>query len=222
MGRGAGTEQALAALAAQTGRAPFIVIAGNVGVGKTTLARALAEELAIALYEEPFEQNEFLERAYADPVRWRFESDKFFLEAAAEIHARCAGGGGIQDRGIIENWEVFAHDHRAQGWLTAEQLAELEKIYIAARSLPAPDLCVYLRSSPELAHARLRERNREIEAAVDPAFLSGLHDGLERMIAGWQAGPVMIIEPFELDDLPMIVQAICARLGRRVAVGIAV
>jgi len=95
---------------ASAGRPLFLAIAGNIGVGKSTLTRHLADKWGLTLLPEPVKQNPFLKLYYDDPKRWGMQSQLFFLtqrvtlfkEAGALNHAK------IVDRTLYEDAEIFA------------------------------------------------------------------------------------------------------------------
>jgi deoxyadenosine/deoxycytidine kinase len=183
-------------------RPPFIVITGNIGAGKTTFASALGQRLAIPVYREPFEDNPFLERAYADPVSWRGKSARWFLEAAADIHRNAADTGGIQDRGVHENYEVFTSVHRQLGWIDDACGHDLDRLAAELYfTLPAIDLLIYLRVPPAMCAERIIARGRGMEAGVDLELLSAIGHKLEQMTGDWPYSPLLIIEPFSYDTL---------------------
>lgn len=162
----------------------FLGIAGNIGAGKSTLTRLLEENLRWKAYLEPTIENPYLERYYADPRAWAFQSQVFFLTRRYEALAHLAREEQyyIVDRTIYEDGEIFAAALRHQEILSEEDFDTYRRLYeILAGVLRAPDLIVYLRASPEFLLERVRQRGRDYERRITLDYLARLSEGYE----GW-------------------------------------
>lgn len=185
----------------------FLVISGNSGSGKSTFAEALSEASGLTLFEEPWQANPFLAKAYENPKKYRYDSDRWFLEAVAKQHADCSKGG-IQDRGILENYEVFVKIHHQEGVLTGKQFEDLSAFYDeVCEDLVQPDQLIYLQVNPQTTLRRMQSRNRAIEAGFKLETTELYHQHLEAMFGEYQ-GPKLLIPEFELDELDKQIQLI--------------
>ncbi|MCW2950334.1 MAG: Deoxyguanosine kinase / deoxyadenosine kinase subunit [Thermoleophilia bacterium] len=182
--------------------AKHVAIAGNMGVGKSTLTAALAERIGATAYYENVAGNPYLERFYEDMQRWSFHSQFTFLSQTFSQHCDIlqANAVCVQDRTIYEHFHVFATSHLEQGLMSADEFGTLEEHFLAlTRVVPGPDLMVYLRASIPVLVDRIRGRNRSIEANVQIPYLQGLEDRYERWMAAYDASDVLIIDTDNID-----------------------
>ncbi len=144
----------------------LITIAGNVGLGKSTLAAIMGRSLKInALYERP-EQNPLLEKFLADKKTYCYDLQLHFLQMRAEQRRLGKSGHGsfVKDRSLPEDLLVFCNQFRADGLLTDDQLDNLiTQFQTVNRELPSSDLIILLQGSPSLAWERIQQRGREME-----------------------------------------------------------
>lgn len=154
----------------------FIVVAGNIGVGKTTLARELATMLQGRLFEEPVNGNPYLEDFYADPKRWAFEFQLFMLSHRVEQHLQIAYSRGVrlEDRGVLED-TLFAEMLHRDGVLDERAWRTyLDHYGRLSRHLVNPDVILYLDATPEECLDRVRERGRPCEKSLPLFYLQSL------------------------------------------------
>lgn len=179
-----------------------VAVAGNMGVGKSTLTAALAERLGAEAFYETVEDHPYLERFYQDMHRWSFQSQFFFLSQAFSQHCSIIGSSGIsvQDRTIYEHFHVFATSLHEQGLLDADDFRVLRDHYEALTAVvPGPDLMIYLRASvPTLQH-RIQTRDRGCESTVSAEYLAELEYRYERWMSQYDASDVLIIETDSID-----------------------
>ena len=151
----------------------YIVVAGNIGVGKSTLVQLLCQRLGWQPYFEPVAQNPYLSDFYQDMAAWSFQSQVFFLSHRLRIHLDLshASGSVMQDRSVYEDAEVFALNLHLQGYLNQRDYDTYRALYLTlAEFLPPPDLVVYLRASvPTLLH-RISQRDRSYERTISPEY----------------------------------------------------
>ncbi len=175
----------------------FIAVAGNIGAGKTTLAKKLANHFGFELFEEPFAMNPYLEKFYADMKTWAFRCELSFLGHRLQNHLAIVQRetSVIQDRCIYEGAEVFAknlylNNHLSEhDWHTFWHLYENLKL-----SLPKPDLVVYLKSSSQRCFNNLQARQRDIELNVTPDYLASLHNLYEQWRAEFNLCPIVVAD----------------------------
>jgi len=180
----------------------FIAVAGNIGVGKSTLVKLLTDSLQWKPYFEPETQNPYLSDFYQDMHSWGFHSQIFFLSHRLRIHRDLLNDASsvIQDRSIYEDAEVFAHNLYLQGNLSHRDYDTYYTLYQALTEfLPPPDLVIYLRSSvPTLMH-RIAQRNRDYERTISPAYLEDLNRLYENWIQSFTLCPVLTVPADDLD-----------------------
>ncbi len=179
-----------------------ILVAGNIGAGKSTLVRALAQRFGWTPLFEPAAVNPYLKDFYKDMRRWSFHSQIFFLTHRLRIHQEAAHHPGIviQDRSLYEDAEIFAETLYRQGHMSPRDYQTYRSLYEAVRALVRPpDLVVYLRASVSTLLARIAQRGREYERNISPAYLQELNTRYEAWIRDFHLCPVLIIPADEVD-----------------------
>jgi len=162
---------------------PFVAIAGNIGVGKTTLTNLLVERLGWTGFFEKEVANPYLVDFYRDMPAWAFQSQIFFLKERLKDHLQiqAANAPCVQDRTIYEDAEIFAHNLFERGLMHGRDYACYADLYAAiSSSLRPPDLFVYLRASTWTLISRIRKRGREYEQNIDKEYLAQLNLNYER------------------------------------------
>jgi hypothetical protein len=199
----------------------FIVVAGNIGAGKSTLVRLLSESLGFRPYYEPVAENPYLRNFYADMSSWAFHSQMFFLSYRLRSHQALMNDpqSVVQDRSLYEDAEVFARNLRDSGTMDERDWQTYSGLYkTMAGLLPAPDLVVYIRASVETLMSRIARRGRGFEAAITEDYLRGLNLLYESWIDGFELAPVLVVPGDRLDfvaesrDLEAIVRTVGDRL----------
>ncbi|MEO1481031.1 MAG: deoxynucleoside kinase [Myxococcota bacterium] len=174
----------------------FIALAGNIGSGKTTVAKLLSRRLNLELFDEPVIDNRFLAPYYADMSRWSFTLQLEFLikrvahhELIENVPKSC-----IQDRTLIEDPEIFAKYLHGLGKMTDEELQlYLEYFERLNRHTRQPDKVLYLQCHDvDTLLLRINNRGRREEAGMDPEFLEGLN-------GYYRALPQMLKSKYGLD-----------------------
>ncbi|MBA3074534.1 MAG: deoxynucleoside kinase [Anaerolineae bacterium] len=180
----------------------FIAVAGNIGVGKSTLVEMICERLDSKPYYEPVTENPYISDFYKDMVSWSFHSQIFFLTHRLRIHQELIRNSGsvIQDRSIYEDAEVFAQNLFAQGRMSERDYTTYRSLYrTLAEYLPPPDLMIYLRASVPTLLNRIALRNRDYEQQIAPEYLSRLNDLYENWINNFTLCPVLTVPSDDLD-----------------------
>jgi len=202
----------------------FLVLAGNIGAGKSTLVRLLAEKLDFTPWYEPVLENPFLKDFYADMGRWAFQSQIFFLSSRAKSHREMSLNqrSVVQDRSIYEDAEVFARNLFQRGALGQKEWdTYLDLYHTLSGILPPPDLVIYIRASIPTLRERIALRGRDFESAISASYLSDLNTLYEEWIHGFTLAPVLTVPGDRLDfveesrDLQVIVDAVRKRLQDR-------
>ncbi|HZK16836.1 MAG TPA: deoxynucleoside kinase [Anaerolineaceae bacterium] len=180
----------------------FIVIAGNIGAGKTTLVKILSERLGFTPFYEPHEENPYLADFYEDMESWSYHSQVYFLTRRLKIHKELllAQGSVVQDRSVYEDAEIFARNLYLQGDLSPRDYTVYQDLYhILASLLPPPNLMVYLRASVDTLMQRIAKRGREYEAGISREYLTRLNQLYEDWMVAFAQCPVLIINSDDLD-----------------------
>lgn len=180
----------------------FVVVAGNIGVGKSTLVEMMCGRLACQPFYEPVTENPYLADFYRDMNLWSFHSQIFFLTNRLRIHHELvrAPGSVIQDRSIYEDAEIFAYNLFLQGNFSERDYNTYRTLYrTLAEYLPPPDLLIYLRASvPTLLH-RIALRNRDYERNISAEYLERLNSLYENWTEHFTLCPVLTIQGDDLD-----------------------
>ncbi|HEX2697619.1 MAG TPA: deoxynucleoside kinase [Anaerolineales bacterium] len=180
----------------------FVAVAGNIGVGKSTLVSMLCERLEWQPFYEPVADNPYLADFYADMSAWSFHSQIFFLTRRLRSHYELAQHptSVIQDRSVYEDAEIFAENLFLQGHIQPRDYQTYRELYeTAAQLLPPPDLMIYLRASVPTLMNRISHRGRDYERTIAPAYLQSLNNLYETWIENFVLCPVLTIPADDLD-----------------------
>ncbi|NOX61843.1 MAG: deoxynucleoside kinase [Chloroflexi bacterium] len=200
----------------------FVAIAGNVGVGKSTLTRLLAERMGWEPFFEAVDDNPYLPDFYRDMRAWSFHSQVFFLSRRLRHHhdLLMRPHSVVQDRSVYEDAEVFARNLYEQGSMDERDYRSYRELYeVLCALVPPPDLVIYLRADVETLLHRIRLRGREYEQDIDPAYLQRLNRLYDAWIEDFHLCPVLTIQSDTLDfvhqshDLDRIIQAMNEKLA---------
>lgn len=180
----------------------FITVAGNIGVGKSTLVRLLCEQLKWEPFYEPVAKNPYIADFYDNMSAWSFQSQIFFLTHRLKIHqelVRCSNST-IQDRSIYEDAEIFAHNLYLQGCFQPRDYETYHTLYLTLREyLNPPDLIVYLRASVPTLLKRIAQRSRDYEQTISSDYLTQLNVLYEDWINDFTLCPKLTIPADDLD-----------------------
>lgn len=180
----------------------FVAVAGNIGVGKSTLVTMLCNHLGWEPFFEPVSENPYLSDFYGDMKSWSFHSQVFFLTHRLRSHLQLAqrGGSVIQDRSLYEDAEIFARNLYMQGHMTERDYQTYRELYeTATQFLPPPDLVVYLRASVSTLLHRISNRGRTYERTITPEYLHGLNNLYEAWIDNFTLCPMLSVPADDLD-----------------------
>ncbi len=180
----------------------FIAIAGNVGVGKSTLTRMLSARLGWEPFFEAVDDNPYLADFYQDMHLWAFHSQIFFLSRRLRHHYELLQrtNSVIQDRSVYEDAEVFARNLYEQGALSERDYRSYRELYeVLCALLPPPDLVIYLRADVPTLLERIRMRGRAYEQDIDPDYLARLNALYDAWIEHFTLSPVLTIEAAGMD-----------------------
>ncbi len=180
----------------------FIAIAGNVGVGKSTLTKMLAQRMGWEPFFEAVDENPYLSDFYTDMRAWSFHSQIFFLSRRLRHHRQLIDrpNSVVQDRSVYEDAEIFARNLYLQGDMDERDYRSYRDLYEVLTSfLPPPDLVVYLQAVVPTLQRRIAKRGRDYEQNIAPDYLERLNRLYEEWIDGISLCPVLTIPTDELD-----------------------
>jgi deoxyadenosine/deoxycytidine kinase len=180
----------------------FVLVAGNIGVGKTSLTERLGERLGWQTAYESVVDNPYLADFYQDMQSWAFHLQVFFLGHRAQQHLALAAlpQSAIVDRSIYEDAEIFSRASLSLGNLSERDYASYRRVYdLVVGALPAPDLLIHLRAPVAVILKRIRSRGREMESGITADYLSLLDRYYQEWMAGFDLCPVLTIRTDDLD-----------------------
>ena len=180
----------------------FIAVAGNIGVGKSTLVRLLSENLQWTPFYEPVTENPYLADFYENMQAWGFHSQIYFLMRRLRIHRKLMdmNGSVIQDRSVYEDAEIFAHNLHLQDAINDRDYATYRELYqVLVEFLPPPDLVIYLRASVPTLVSRIARRDRDYERTISASYLADLNELYEDWVENFDLCPVLTVPCDDLD-----------------------
>lgn len=180
----------------------FIAIAGNIGVGKSTLVNMLCERLGWEPFFEGVVDNPYLADFYADMRAWAFHSQLFFLSRRLrdlrELMNRPTTV--VQDRSVYEDSEIFAKNLYRQGLIAERDWNTYRELYeVLTQLLPPPDLVVYLQASVPTLTQRIAQRGREYEKKIAPDYLAQLNALYGEWVNNFGLCPTLVVPADRLD-----------------------
>ncbi|MFV1859431.1 MAG: deoxynucleoside kinase [Anaerolineales bacterium] len=200
----------------------FVAVAGNIGVGKSTLVRLLAERMQWTPFFEPQAQNPYLSDFYQDMQEWSFQSQIFFLSRRLRAHRDIADhpGPAVQDRSVYEDAEIFAYNLFLERNMSDRDYRTYRDLYeVLTRFLPPPDLVVYLRASVDTLMNRIAMRGRDYEKGIQPDYLGRLNNLYEDWTDRFSLCPVLTVPADDLNyvlheaHLDLIISKIQSKLS---------
>lgn len=178
-----------------------IGVAGNIGCGKTTLTRMLAQYYNWIPRYESVTYNPYLEDYYSDIPRWSFALEVYFLQQRFQDVLEIAKSKDviIQDRTIMEGVEIFVANNYRMGNLSDRDFQTYMELFDLMMSLvKEPDLLIYIRSSIPHLVAQIQKRGREYEQGISIEYLSGLNELYEKWISSYK-GKLIILDGDNMD-----------------------
>jgi deoxyadenosine/deoxycytidine kinase len=199
-----------------------IAVAGNIGVGKTTLTNLLAKNFHWEPHFESVDNNPYLDDFYTDMQRWAFNLQVFFLNSrfGQLKDIQTSGKNIIQDRTIYEDANIFAPNLHAMGLMTTRDFENYSSLFdLMASFVEAPDLLIYLRASVPTLVKQIQARGRDYESSIRIDYLTRLNERYEAWISEYTDGKLLIIDTDNLDftqnpeDLSLIIDKVNAELN---------
>lgn len=180
----------------------MIVVAGNIGAGKTSLTERIGARLGWRTSYESVADNPYLADFYGDMRSWSFHLQIFFLGHRAEQYLEAVRDtrSAILDRSIYEDFHIFARALHHMGDLSERDYLAYRRLFdLTVNSLPRPNLLVYLKAPVNVLMERIRRRARNMETGISPEYLTLLDSFYDEWLGGFDLCPVLTIRTDDLD-----------------------
>lgn len=180
----------------------FVLVAGNIASGKTSLTEQLGKRLGWSTAYESVADNPYLADFYGDMEKWSFHLNVFFLGHRAEQHRLLAQmkKSAIIDRSIYEDAEIFARASERLGNLSGRDFETYLSVFkLVVQNLPVPDLLIFLRAPVPILQERIRSRGRNMEEGIPVDYLQLLETLYDDWMNRFDLCPVLTIPADNLD-----------------------
>ena len=177
----------------------YIAVEGPIGVGKTTLARRIADTFDYDLLLEEAEMNPFLERFYQNRQQTALATQLFFLfqrvQKITELKQRDMFDQARVADFVLEKDPLFARVN-----LEPDEYALYQKVFSKMRvDAPVPDLVIYLQANPDRLLERIDRRGIDAERLIDRRYLEQLNEVYSEFFLYYDAAPLLIVNANEID-----------------------
>ncbi|HEY3345549.1 MAG TPA: deoxynucleoside kinase [Anaerolineaceae bacterium] len=180
----------------------LILVAGNIGSGKTSLTERIGARLGWRTAYESVADNPYLPDFYADMGRWSFHLQVFFLGHRTQQHMDLWSGeqSAIIDRSIYEDAFIFARALHHMGNMTDLEYASYRKLFdLVVEHLTPPSLLIYLKAPVPVLMERIHCRARDMETGISPDYLALLDSFYADWMAKFDLCPVLTLHTDDLD-----------------------
>lgn len=180
----------------------LILVAGNIGTGKTSLTERIGARMNWRTAYESVADNPYLPDFYKDMRTWSFHLQVYFLGHRAEQHLELFNDPrtAIIDRSIYEDAYIFARALHAMGNLSERDFDAYRRLFaLVTRNLPPPDLLIYLKAPVPVLMNRIQARGRGMESGIDADYLTLLDSFYEEWMSSFDLCPVLTIRTDDLD-----------------------
>ena len=197
-----------------------LALAGNIGAGKTTLTRLLANHYGWEAHYESVDENPYLNDFYNDMMRWSFNLQVYFLHSRLfqMMNIRENNLKVIQDRTVYEDAYIFAPNLHEMGLMSSRDFETYKGLFDSLiKAAQAPDLLIYLKASVATLVEQISKRGRKYEEGINLNYLYSLNNRYEEWIVNYE-GKKLIVDVNELDfandqeDLGKIIELIDAEI----------
>ncbi len=194
----------------------YIAVEGPIGAGKTTLAELLGERLRAKLVLEQFEENPFLGAFYADRRRYAFQTQIFFLLSRYRQQRELSQTDLFYEN-VVSDY-IYARDRIfASVNLTEEELALYDEVeYALGKTVPDPDVVIYLQASVADLMESVHRRGREFEQPISEEYLTKVVEAYNDYFFHYRESRLIVVEAQNIDFLtqPQEVDRLLAAIYR--------
>ena len=180
----------------------LVVVAGNIGAGKTSLTERIGSRLGWWTGYESVTDNPYLADFYSDMRSWSFHLQIFFLGHRADQYLEAVHDprSAILDRSIFEDFYIFARALHHMGDLAERDYLAYRRLFeIVVQGLPRPNLLIYLKAPVNVLMDRIRRRARNIETGISAEYLSLLDSFYDEWLGAFDLCPVLTIRTDDMD-----------------------
>jgi deoxyadenosine/deoxycytidine kinase len=180
----------------------LVLVAGNIGAGKTSLTERIGERLGWRSSYESVADNPYLSDFYGDMHAWAFHLQVFFLGHRAEQYLEAAkdARSAILDRSIYEDFHIFTRALHHMGNMAERDFLSYHRLFkLVVDSLPRPALLIYLKAPVPVLLKRIYRRARNMETGITPEYLSLLDSFYDEWLNAFDTCPVLTIRSDDLD-----------------------
>jgi deoxyadenosine/deoxycytidine kinase len=200
----------------------LILVAGNIGSGKTSLTERIGERLGWKTAFESVSDNPYLPDFYGNMKQWSFHLQVFFLGHRAQQHLDMFSDSqsAIIDRSIYEDAFIFVRALHAMGNINERDYQTYRKVFdLVVKNLPPPSLLIYLKAPVETLMKRIHTRGREMESSISAGYLSLLESYYEDWINHFDLCPVLTLKTDDLDFVhkPQHLDLVVERIQNKLA-----
>lgn len=200
----------------------LVLVAGNIGTGKTSLTERIGQRLGWHGGYESVADNPYLSDFYGDMTAWAFSLQVFFLGHRAEQYLQASRDprSAILDRSIYEDFHIFARALHHMGNMTERDFLSYHRLFdLVVASLPRPDLLIFLKAPVGVLLARINRRARIMETGITPEYLSLLDTYYDEWLNGFDMCPVLTIRSDDLDyvNQPRHLETVVRRIQDKLA-----
>ncbi|WP_066074769.1 deoxynucleoside kinase [Neobacillus soli] len=188
------------------GETPFITVEGPIGVGKTSLAKAISAQFEFTLLKEIVDENPFLGKFYENIEEWSFQTEMFFLcnrfKQLGDINTHYLS----KNQSVVADYHILKNLIFARRSLSKDEYQKYYKIYqILTEDMPKPNVIIYLNASLDTLLKRIKIRGREVEKNISPLYLEQLSIDYEETIAIFEKEhPEIPVLRFSGDELDFV------------------
>lgn len=180
----------------------LVLVAGNIGAGKTSLTERIGQRLGWHMGYESVADNPYLSDFYADMRAWAFHLQVFFLGHRADQYLEAVRDprSAILDRSIYEDFHIFTRALHQLGNMAERDYVSYHRLYnLVIASLPPPALLVYLKAPVPVLMKRILRRARNMETGITAEYLEVLDSFYDEWLDGFDMCPVLTIRSDDLD-----------------------